>query len=392
MSLRDILLDKVKGKIYHDLHYESFGDQLRGKISLNRHSRTLEKWDPDHVSDVVDAIIRANKDSIYTLIDDIAIQNNLNLKTLDDRLINAVAEKIESSLLILDDKVDSYIGLPDIKLMPEFPFNTRSLLQMCWGMTLNLSDEKTQSDLGAVFKNQFFTDDGKGNWDKISRLEVDLSDPTSIFLMNLKMALSSTVRNLGFIISTHSSYLKYNGSRLIKRRSDLEKIANLADFTDSGLFAKLAVFFGAGSSVTIGSLFSGFGKNLTDTALTYITIAIFAASGLLGAILLTLSVRWYVNRTDDTWDRKVRLDQNRYWKEHYKKDVINELYNLYISIIGLIEKFYPDKKKDIMDNDELLIKHNVPELVKKIISKFLPPDNLQWFPSDTDEQTSLQSA
>jgi hypothetical protein len=88
----------------------------------------------------------------------------------------------------------------------------------------------------------------------------------------------------------------------------------------------------------------------------------------------------------------MRKDQNRYWKEHYKKDATNELYNFYLSIRELIVKFYPQKAATIMNNDELLKLSEEADVKKIIREKILVTDDLQWFPVVKTPPTSQASA
>jgi hypothetical protein len=197
------------------------------------------------------------------------------------------------------------------------------------------------------------------------------------------MAISSCVRNLGFIRDTHMDYLSFNADRLNSRRQALEQIADYSSFSGSGLYSKIGSFVGFGSLADL----------VTKLNLNIIYIPIFAVGGIIGAFALTFLVRLYVVHTDDSWDWNMRKDQNRYWREHYKKDATNELYEFYASIIELVRRFYPQEADTIMNNDELLRLQNEPERVKNIIrEQILPPDDLQWFPIIQSSATSSQSS
>jgi hypothetical protein len=385
MSVRDIILDRVKERLFYDLHGKSLIDRIsrvtprtsrvksRSNANPPPNEPPLKRWNIEYVSDIIDLTIANNRSKIDPVIDEIFNTGNLSLTDLNDDIIEKIVEKIEPIVLILDDQQKRpYVGENAPTIKPAFPFNTKSLLQMCWGMTLNFSHETQQQALGAMFNNQF-SDEYKQIF--VPRLTANPDDPNSIFLMNLQMAIASTIRNLGFIRITHSEYLNFNADRLSGRRQNLEEIADLASFNDAGLFTKIGSFIGLGSATTIAGFVSGLG-------LSVILVPLFAAGGIGGALLVTIGVRVYVNRTDDSWDRKMRQEQNRYWKEHYMKDVTNELYDLYVSIIGLIDKFYPENERDaIINNDELLKHHEYPDWIKTVIREdILPPGDLQWFP------------
>ena len=262
--------------------------------------------------------------------------------------------------------------------MSEFPFSAKSLLQMCWGMTLNFSHDTQQQALGAKFNAQF----DQLNQIFMPRLMTDLSDSNANFLLNLEMAISGSVRNLGFIRGTHMGYLSCNADRLNSRRQAVEKMADLSSFSGSGLFAKVGSFFGVGS----------FANLVPGLKLSPAFIGLFIVLGIIGAFAVTIGVRAYINYTDDSWDWKIRKQQNRYWKEHYKIDASDELFNLYRSIKELIEKFYPAQTAtDIINKDPLLRLHRQPGRVKKIVrDEILATDDLQWFPIIQTVQTSPQ--
>jgi hypothetical protein len=264
----------------------------------------------------------------------------------------------------------------------EFPFTARSLLQMCWGMTLNFSHDAQQQALGAMFNAQF----DQLNQIFTPKLMTNISDSSGNFMLNLQMAFSGSVRNLGFIRSTHMEYIRCNADRLNSRRQAFEQIADYASFSGSGLFAKVGSFFAAGSLADLVAFFNKMG-------LSAIYIPIFLLVGIAAAFALTVTARVIVDWKDDTWDWKMRKDQNRYWKEHYKKDATNELYNLYLSIKELIVKFYPtEAAAAIMGNDELLKLIEESKVKKVIREQILVTDDLQWFPAVQASQTSTQPA
>jgi hypothetical protein len=355
MTVRDVILDRVKERLFQDLRRNS-----------------LKEWTMEYVSSVVDSTMANNRYTIVKIIDNI-VTKDFSLTGLNDKVIEKIVEEIKSLMLILDDQLQyPYYGENTPTIKPAFPFNTKSLLQMCWGMTLNLSHEAQQQALGSMFSDQF-SEEYKRIF--VPCLTANPDDPNSIFLMNLRMALASTIRNLGFIRLTHSEYLNFNADRLSRRRQNWEAIADLASFKDAGLFAKIGSFIGLGSATTITGFVSGLG-------LSVMLVPLFAFGGIGGAVLVTIGVRLYVNHTDASYDRKMRQEQNRYWREQYLKDVTNELYELYTSIIGLIDKFYPKNERDvIIKSDELLKGYEYPDWVKTVIKEdVLPPEDLQWFP------------
>ena len=277
-----------------------------------------------------------------------------------------------------------YLGENHALLQHQFPFNTKSLLQMCWSMTLNFSSETQEQALGAIFNSEY-SDQFKQIFSP--RLTTNLDDTESIFLLNLQMSMASSIRNLGLMRQTHTEYLTFNEERRLEQRQNVEDIADYGSLEDSGLIAKIGSFLGVGSFATIAGY-------LNHQQQLPVLIPLFALGGVLGAVAVTVGAKIYVILTEDSWDRKTRQEQNRYWKEHYKKDVTNELYYFYTTILGLIDKFYPVSQRDeIVKNDEFLRWSEYPVYIKKLISdQILPPDNLQWFPIIPTPQASQSSS
>jgi hypothetical protein len=414
MSIEDIILDRVRDKLFYQLHpslkHRLFGRQenLPNLEPLSA-CKPLKGWNIDDVSDAIYQIIEDNKDYINKTIsretvglqnlEDIANQIAADLILKQQFQKHALTEEFMNQASSIEPESPASpstanasspaAGLSSSTSNPQltstgptgfwFPFDTRSLLQMCWGLTLNFSHNAQQQAMGAIFNAQFeqmkqvFT----------PSLMTNLSDANGNFVLNLEMALSSCVRNMGFIRDTHMDYLFFNADRLNSRRQAIEQMADYASFSGSGLYSKIASFIGFGSVADL----------VTKLKLSLVWIPIFVIGGIVGAFAVTFIVRQYVIHTDDFWDWNMRKDQNRFWREHYKKDATDELYNFYLSIIRIIEKFYPQNATAIMNNDELLKLRKYPERVKYIIrEQILAPDDLQWFPEIQASTTSSQSS
>jgi hypothetical protein len=233
------------------------------------------------------------------------------------------------------------------------PFTTRSLLEMCWGMTMNLSHETQQQELGKTLIQS-----SNSAFDK-KKTDAANTD----FLENLKMTFYCSVRNIGFIRASHVQYLDFNADRLTRRRQSLEQAADFASFSGSGLFTKIGSFLGVGSVFELVSKMN----------LPQIYIPIFAVGGVAGAFLTTFLVKIYVQLTDDSWEKKIWKKQSDYWKTEFKPDVTEELLHLYNAIKCLRTKFFPNA-----DDELLSLKES--EVKDFIRMNILPPDDLQWPP------------
>ena len=263
MSVRDIILDRVKDKLYQDLR-----GSLRDRIYNVQ--PPLEKWNVEYVSDFIDLIIENDESNIKRIINRNITENRLTLGNLDDSTIDDIVKEIKSSKLVLNSKPIA-VWTPATTNKTTFPFSARSLLQMCWGLTLNFSHNTQQQAVGAMFNAKF---NDQHNLILAPNLAKNLSDANSDFLMNLEMAFSSSLRNLGFIRDNHTEYLTFNGDRLAGRRQNLENIADFASFSGSGLFAKLGSFIGFGSLSDL----------LSKTNLSLVWLPFFIVGGIFGGL------------------------------------------------------------------------------------------------------------
>lgn len=438
MSVRDIILDRVKDRLFEILHDKPLkpkkdpkrkkttdhkndesaestpsGEQTPTQSSDNSKKKplpkypSLKKWNNDYINDIIDLTFENHKLKIDRIINQIvygqtdeqlALEGDrtkfLCLTELNDDLIDRIVEKISSELTLIlsNNPKPPYIG-ENYPTKIHFPFTARSLLQMCWGMTLNFSSEASEQALGVAFNTQF-SDQFKQIF--TPRSTADLNDSSSIFLMNLQMAMASTVRNLALIRQTHTEYLALNADRLANRRKNLEQAADFSSFSGSGLFAKLGSFVGFGSITDLLTTLYVTPKDTSNplNQIPIYLIPVFIIAGIVGMVGVTLLARRRVDQTDDSWDRQVKREQSRYWKEHYKRDVSDELYNFFIAVIGLVNKFYPiEERDDILNNDELFWWRQLPEVIKTVINdEILATDNLQWFPTLSAAQASSQSA
>ncbi len=239
------------------------------------------------------------------------------------------------------------------------PFTAKNILELCWGLTLNLSHEEPQRELGKTFNEQF------------TRIINDREDSAedTLFLENLLMVLAKTVRNIGFIRDEHVRFLDFRANEFAEERQNLNDIADFTSFSGSGLYAKIASFLGVGSVV---DLWKGLGYPAVD-------IPLFFVAGLAGAILVTLSTHLYSKATQKKWEKKIETEQNNYWVNRFKPEMTYQLYILLGEIRVLVEKYYPQNKDEIIHNDELLMMDDE-QLIWIIADDILPPDGLTWPP------------
>jgi len=239
------------------------------------------------------------------------------------------------------------------------PFAVKSILELCWGLTLNLSHETQQQDLGKIFAEQFTQ--------IFAKHEKNPED--AVFLENLVMALAKTVRNIGFVRENHVRYLEYTAQEFTEKMRNLNDAADFTSFSGSGLYSKIVSFLGIGS---LADLVSSVGQSLT-------LILLFFVAGVIGALMVTLMVRAYhSDKRKKNMETMIEDEQNNYWVTKFKPGMVDQLYILFSETKALIEKYYPEK--DAMINNDDLLRMSMQELKDVIRNDILPPDSLTWPP------------
>ena len=248
-------------------------------------------------------------------------------------------------------------------------FEVKSILELCWGLSLILSHEKGQQELGNTFKEQFLK-----TFATYHRSAVEVA-----FLDNLLMSLSTTIRNIGFVREIHVRYLDFQSHQFAQQEQNLNRTADFFSFSGSGLYAKVASFLGVGSLADLANIlkgFQGFGLQPAD-------VAIFLTTGAVGAFAVT-SLAWgYRKYAQKKFEQQLlakETPQNKYWREHYKPDMGAVLYTLVLDIKRLAETYSTNSWSPVNKDDELF-KLSEKEAKRRIQQEILPPDDLSWPPS-----------
>jgi hypothetical protein len=262
-----------------------------------------------------------------------------------------------------------------------FPVTGKSILKMCWGMTLNLSHEPQERELGKAFTDRFL--EIFAEWEKKKK-----NPSHQMFIHNLMFVLSGTLRNIAFVRENHVLYLDYQADRLTRRRRNLEQVADPASFSGSGLYSKVGSFVGFGS---IGAASQVAQSPDVSTHLPGY-IQWFGALGLAGVIGVTLLARAYVSWTDPSWVNDLMDVQNEYWRLKFKRDVVNQLFYVLRHVRRLIKQCYGDKASEILQHDNFLQMKDEAMVRRIIKDEILPPDCLDWPPYIVAEVKKPQSA
>jgi hypothetical protein len=241
----------------------------------------------------------------------------------------------------------------------------KGILELCWGLSLNLSSEKAQRELGESFKEQLFK--------ALANRERSPDEVT--FFDNLLMALSAAIRNIGFVRENHVRYIDFKAHQLAQEEQNLNQTADFFSFSGSGLYTKIASFLGIGSALDLANAWRSYqslGFQATD-------IAIFLVAGLFGVIVVTGIVRLYRYVKGKRGQLQAEKDLNAYWLNNYKPDMSAVLYTLVMDIRKLAAIYSSDSWSPISKDDDLLT--GTAKQVKRLINdEILPPDSLAWLP------------
>jgi hypothetical protein len=226
---------------------------------------------------------------------------------------------------------------------------SRSIVELAWGLTLNFSHEQPQRDLGKSFETEFLKMlDGPG----ASREE-------KAFLQNLLMAITKTVRNMGFVRENHVAFLDELAINMQDRSETLDGVAGLTEFSKQGLPTKILSFLVGGGAVVAS-------QPTSQAVLLAATAGGIAFST--GITVALKSVREYYRRIEK---KKIEANQKTYWLKHFKPDMTGLLYNLYLDVKALLSAYPGYVRDDWSEWDEKLLKEFIDDQI-------LPPDFLYW--------------
>jgi hypothetical protein len=230
---------------------------------------------------------------------------------------------------------------------PENPFSVTNAVYFCWGLTLGLSHESQQQELGKDVLNDV--------------LNHALTD-------EFKMILAKTIRNLAFLRLAHIRHLNRKTREFLETRELLNSIGDIA-FSKDSIPLKLVSFFAGGA----WSL-----SDINPSRAGIDGVILFVLYGLLGIfianILFNIGAYLYLHFKED----RLRTKQNEYYKDKYINDMTKTLYDYCDDVKVFMKKEYNYTKADTtIESDPLLIKSKV-EAEEYIKDRVLPSGNIDW--------------
>lgn len=242
---------------------------------------------------------------------------------------------------------------------------TRSIIDLAWGLTLNLSHEQPQRDLGKNFEAEFFK--------LLSSLATNREQ--MVFAENLMMAVTKTIRNMAFVRESHVAYLDGLATDLQEKSQTLKEISGITELTKQGLSPKIISFLLAGGGVIAAA-----------QSTSPLVLLLSAAGGVAISTLFTFGLKPVSSYYRNQAKTKIEAEQKDYWLKHFKPDMTNLLYNLYLDIRTLADHFPGHVRDDWGTWGE--------ERLKQFINnEILPPDFQYWLvPEKSVEPTASSSS
>jgi len=263
----------------------------------------------------------------------------------------------------------------------EPPITIASLLNLCWGLSLNFSHEKSQTELGKEFQKKVFAIlESYQTMKKDSTYHPDIK--TKKFFDNVTMSISKCLRNIGFARHAHNVFLDLKKDEYTNRQKYYTEIASISSLKKEGLVYKVLGFIGGTSILSVfgevkKTLFqiddtamksiktvienhtnSTFADTITkeiskstETSFSTVTSDVmgFIIFGIMGLIAVNIVAKIYVHTKLKHSLEKTQKEQRNYWVENYRPEMVKCLYNVYEDIIYLKKKFYNSESSKEFD-------------------------------------------
>ncbi len=240
------------------------------------------------------------------------------------------------------------------------PLRVDSTLHLAWGLTLNISDDPKQVELGKTFleiirnlRNEF----------QNQQYELNYLDDLTCFI-------STYLRTLGWERSVFARYqlqVRDKQADIIKNANDL---ADLTSFSREGIIIRVSSFLGIGSLAELLSRFilpsQGSDKVAPATAqqssavLSEVGLILFF--GLIGLVGITAFFKWWRSRRIEKTKIETLALQQEYWMKITRPAFKQSLEHLFNDVKALALARYENYREPTLDNDETL-RHLIEEII-----------------------------
>jgi hypothetical protein len=294
------------------------------------------------------------------------------------------------------------------------PLRVSSSVRLAWSLTLNLSGDSNQNEMGQTIKEQWvalikrytaanesIVTENKTRNASISRMStgngaqpnnrVVLTESTMtafpseqsfnsfieprdlLYIENLWTVIGSYLRRTGFERDVYARYLDTLDKNRLEYIESLNELADMTSFSSESLIVRISSFLALGAAADIiNDIFSVIAiPGPGGTPIPWPDPVVFLAFGGIG-LFLTLVVfkiwrKWkFKERNNDMFQ-----EQGKYWNDIARPNFKKGLIQLYNDVRELAVIFYPGYSEPPFNN---------PNLLDNFIDTFLPSKNVYNIP------------
>jgi hypothetical protein len=204
------------------------------------------------------------------------------------------------------------------------PIRVDTTVHLAWGLSLNLSSDENQKQLGSSVKD-YFKDLGNrvGNDEKAKN-----------YVDNLFALITAYLRTVGFerdVYARNLTLLEKNRENTIESLNDL---ADMTSFSTESLIIRVSSFLGLGSLADLV---------ISSTTIDPNIILFFGMVGLFGTILL---LKWWRHSRIQKDNENIAKKQQEYWKDVARPSFMNSLTHLFVDVKELAKDYYPNYQSE----------------------------------------------
>lgn len=268
------------------------------------------------------------------------------------------------------------------------PITIRSLLELCWGLSINFSHDENQREFGSNARKkilEIFADYQTIKFDTNSKMTYYPTPNTKKFFDNVTLSLVKTMRNIGFTRNNHQNFLDWEDSEYSNTKKYYDELASFTSLKDSGFAPKIMSFLGGGSLLSLLSDFGSkfFPKPNTDVinsinttiqseisntttanqasaelttlvesipALPVTGILFFIIFGVISLAGFNLFFMWYKKNKLKNERFNNSIKQKEYYVNTYRKDMQLIIFDFYTDLIHLARQFFQRNYSENFDD------------------------------------------
>ncbi len=277
------------------------------------------------------------------------------------------------------------------------PIKIRSLIELAWGLSSTFSHDPHQREMGTSIREKIFdifTSHQKTKFEKESKITYQPTATTKIFLDNVVLSMSETIRNIGFTRNNHQNSLHALSKEYQNTEKYYNDLASLTSFKESGIAPKMISFLGGGGLLSTVTEFGEkiFPKKATESINTLnatiqtitdseiaeqannqfsnvaesvidfpgLFIVVFVLFGIISLAIFNVGAIVYKKSKLSSEKERILCEQKKYYVKKYRRNMAlilinfhNDLEKLASECYGIIyEESFDDLSGIVIENDE----------------------------------------